>query len=1096
MADLPIPNVPLVTAEMPSSRVSGSVFQEPQRIGIGSGLEAIAGGVDQMAQSLAESEGRQDAMMGLQRGADGKLNVATPENNVILGNAGRAYQHAFNVGTLAGLQTNINEQANDLRNKFPGDPEGFKVAMGKYADTIRANYPGALGAAAFNHATELGSQYYIGAVNDKKNTDVSAAYQEITTRLTDLKTDTGNIARGTVANDTKFLDDPSTPAGKNFAQVKAYYQSLADNPEFKKTWTQAKVDSEIRQARQQFVNDWALGNAQSIRDKDGVDAAVKWSEKNVLNSDTNMPYGERLGAHNMVLAKIQTLTEEQKAKAQASSAAVDGFTKLYQNGTPPTEEQFQAVQQSARESFDVAGVARLQAFHDAYSSSIKPYAGVAPRAAVGTIMGPAGAQATASAATSGRAATAMQFFQSRGWTKEQSSGIVGNLVGESGRSLDANAVGDGGISIGIGQWNNERAAALKAYAAAKGKPWNDFQTQLEFVDRELHGSEISAGTALQGAKTADEAARAILGYERPRGWAPGAPAEGVSGWSNRRAAALALAGDQSLPGATTVAGQNSPVPFTPDQLRQNPYLASAAVAMFTQNQSRQIEFAKNQAGLIEQAIKMGAPVDQTSVAQVLQIAQANPRELGDVATKLRAQADAAPVAMMAAGQPDGGAGFIAQAEEEARRSPDLYHLARADAIRSQVEGRAKALADNPHAYASRSDVGWTKPVAPIEAVAQPGAVGAQTPADAMGTLISQRREAAFQIGSRLGVDPSSLMFSKPDIDGLTHMLQRVDGSGADTILRSLQANLRPPELEALAQNKDFTNAVAGLTRSGDPGKAEAAYGFLDKQWRQNPEAFKKEYGADIETKMAVFQDKIAFMTPDAAAKAMAVADDPATARAKEGRREEADKALKDLSSDHIAKQLFGSWVPFMSPGSPVSNDANMSSSALLADYRSAYRDLFAESGDKSLSEKRALERVSQKWGASDLNGGRVMAYPPERYYAPDINGSRKYVTDQLNADVDAAAKRNGIELAHAQEYVQSPHALVADQTTQEDVASRKPPSYRVVTQDKDGQWHALEDRPGVPLRFWADRDGVVRAQEDRFLLQRRQSAENMRMGAW
>lgn len=1093
MADLPIPQTSLVTAEMPASRVSGSVFQEPQRIGIGSGLEAIAGGVDQLAQSVAESEGREDAKQAVQRNPDGSVSVATSENNIILGNAGRAYQHAFNVGTLAGLQTNINEQANSLRNQFPGDPEGFKVAMGKYADTIRANYPGALGSAAFNHATELGSQYYIGAVNDKKNSDVSAAYQEITTRLTDLKTDTGNIARGTSANDTKFLDDPSTPAGKNFAQVKAYYQSLADNPEFKKAWTQAKADSEVRQARQQFVNDWALGNAQSIRDKDGVDAAVKWSEKNVLNSDTNMPYGERLGAHNMVLAKIQNLTEEQKARAHASAAAIDGFTKLYEKGTPPTEEQFQAVQQSARESFDVAGVARLQAFHDAYSSSIKPYAGMAPRAAVGTIMGP---QPQAGAGYIDTMIRKESAGDPSARNPNSSAGGLGQFTEGTWNGL-AKSHPELFLTPGRGRFDEAQTRrALPVFTAENQQYLRS--AGIEPSDKNTYMAHfLGAAGATQFLKAMqsnpDASAASIL---------PEAAAANRSVFYNSNGSARSLAQVYAIQtkdfggAAPAVAGQNSPVPFTPDQIKQNPYLASAAVAMFTQNKSRQVEFAKNQAGLIEQAIKMGAPVDQTSVAQVLQIAQANPRELGDVATKLRAQADAAPVAMMAAGQPDGGAGFVSQAEEEARRSPDLYHLARADAIRSQVEGRAKALADNPHAYASRSDVGWTKPVAPIEAVAQPGAVGAQTPADAMGTLISQRREAAFQIGSRLGVDPSSLMFSKPDIDGLTHMLQRVDGSGADTILRSLQANLRPPELDALAQNKDFTNAVAGLTRSGDPGKAEAAYGFLDKQWRQNPEAFKKEYGADIETKMAVFQDKIAFMTPDAAAKAMAVADDPATARAKEGRREEADKALKDLSSDSITKQLFGSWVPFRSPGSPVSNDANMSSSALLADYRSAYRDLFAESGDRNLSEKRALERVSQKWGASDLNGGRVMAYPPERYYAPDINGSRKYVSDQLAADVEAAAKRNGIELAHAQEYLGSPHSLVADQTTQEDVASRKPPSYRVVTQDKDGQWHALEDRPGVPLRFRADRNGVVRAQEDKFLLQRKQSAENMRMGAF
>src|SRR5581483_5886204 len=82
------------------------------------------------------------------------------------------------------------------------------------------------------------------------------------------------------------------------------------------------------------------------------------------------------------------------------------------------------------------------------------------------------------------AKTAFDFFTGRGYTKEQAAGIVGNLVHESG--LDPNAIGDRGTSIGLAQFHNERADALKAFAASKGKSPNDFQTQLEFIDQELH----------------------------------------------------------------------------------------------------------------------------------------------------------------------------------------------------------------------------------------------------------------------------------------------------------------------------------------------------------------------------------------------------------------------------------------------------------------------------------------------------------------------------------------------------------------------------------------------------------------------------------
>jgi hypothetical protein len=136
---------------------------------------------------------------------------------------------------------------------------------------------------------------------------------------------------------------------------------------------------------------------------------------------------------------------------------------------------------------------------------------------------------------------AMSFFMSKGWTKEQAAGIVGNLFHESGGKMKTNARApgdgrDGSDSIGIAQWNAERATALKAFAAAQGKPWTDYETQLAFVDKELRSSHSSAGEALKNAKTADEAAGVIVTrYEMPKGSNRGA--ESSLGWKSRVGAA-------------------------------------------------------------------------------------------------------------------------------------------------------------------------------------------------------------------------------------------------------------------------------------------------------------------------------------------------------------------------------------------------------------------------------------------------------------------------------------------------------------------------------------------------------------------------------
>lgn len=115
-------------------------------------------------------------------------------------------------------------------------------------------------------------------------------------------------------------------------------------------------------------------------------------------------------------------------------------------------------------------------------------------------------------------------FAAAGFTPEQAAGAAGAFVGES--RLDPNAVNpgdgrDGSDSIGIGQWNSDRAKALKAFAASRGKPWNDLDTQIDFAIQEMQTNEAKAGGLLKSARTVDEAAAAMLHYERPKGYEGG-----------------------------------------------------------------------------------------------------------------------------------------------------------------------------------------------------------------------------------------------------------------------------------------------------------------------------------------------------------------------------------------------------------------------------------------------------------------------------------------------------------------------------------------------------------------------------------------------
>jgi hypothetical protein len=116
---------------------------------------------------------------------------------------------------------------------------------------------------------------------------------------------------------------------------------------------------------------------------------------------------------------------------------------------------------------------------------------------------------------------AYEYFRSIGYTDAQAAGMVGNLTNES--ALNPNAINrgdgtDGSDSIGIAQWNSSRADELKKFAASRGTTYNDFETQLAFVDHELHTTEGRAKRQLDSASTPAEAAVAMSNYERYAGY--------------------------------------------------------------------------------------------------------------------------------------------------------------------------------------------------------------------------------------------------------------------------------------------------------------------------------------------------------------------------------------------------------------------------------------------------------------------------------------------------------------------------------------------------------------------------------------------------
>jgi hypothetical protein len=119
---------------------------------------------------------------------------------------------------------------------------------------------------------------------------------------------------------------------------------------------------------------------------------------------------------------------------------------------------------------------------------------------------------------------AIETFMSLGWSKFAAVCLTASLMWESGGNakwtIDPKAHGDKDKhgrykSHGAGQWQGTRYHDLLGFAQKQNLSSGELETQLRFVDHELHTTERRAGTMLRAAVSLEEAMAAAIAYWRP-----------------------------------------------------------------------------------------------------------------------------------------------------------------------------------------------------------------------------------------------------------------------------------------------------------------------------------------------------------------------------------------------------------------------------------------------------------------------------------------------------------------------------------------------------------------------------------------------------
>lgn len=509
MADIiPMSTRQIVTSDAPQSRLSGADIAQPYE-SLARGLDAAGQGLEAVAVPLAEQAGAK----AVTRDADGNIQV---EHAPILGAAGNAYNRATKMAALAEADGQSQRTDIQMRQDYRNDPQGYLTAADSFKQKQIQQMTYAAGPEV---GTELGrvidrttTQTFKGLLNEKERLDLQKADANITTGLNSASDDALALARQGAP-----LDSPDMKGALD------KYTTLLDeklqNPRL--AYTQEQHDFDVQQFQGQLAGARNLYHVDQVYKTQGYQPAVAAAQDVLTNPDYKLSPAQRQAYYSHAMGEIranEAIRRQDIGEFRASFRELSTASQLGQRIEPNEVEN---LANAARAANYPAGAAQVYAafahkdLHDDFGRL--PVADQTQE--VNSIRGAAAAR------------QAFQFFTGRGYTPEQASGIVGNLAHESG--LNPAAVGDQGTSGGLAQFHNERLANLKTYAASVGKPATDFQTQLEFIDRELHGPEAATLGKLQGARSPEEAAAAFINYERPQGWTPQNPAAGL-GYQNRQ----------------------------------------------------------------------------------------------------------------------------------------------------------------------------------------------------------------------------------------------------------------------------------------------------------------------------------------------------------------------------------------------------------------------------------------------------------------------------------------------------------------------------------------------------------------------------------
>ena len=248
---------------------------------------------------------------------------------------------------------------------------------------------------------------------------------------------------------------------------------------------------------------------------------------------------------------------------------------------------------------------------------------------------------------------------------------------------------------------------------------------------------------------------------------------------------------------------------------------------------------------------------------------------------------------------------------------------------------------------------------------------------------------------------------------------------------------------------------AGMV-SRDRTEREASMKVMSGLYRQYPQAVIRAFDEAAIKRLQDYEALAPVVPPDELIERLDPNADPTRRKLLQDMREEGAKLAAEIDTAEILG-AFNPFGPFNQPDQPLDT---VGQAALRADFERLFAERYAITRDERVAKQQAFERLSAKWGSTEVGDTpRLMAYPPERYY-PAVNGDYDWMADQLATEVQA-------QYPDAQDW-----GIVEAPETGGAVAAKSAPGYYVTVIDADGGHRTLAGSDGRPALFFFDPDAA------------------------